>query len=301
MSNDKSSYLVKPVLQKAIHNNLYKKITKQDPIKFKNTNHITINFVDDSTSIISFNEHNQIKNYLETYFNLLSCFYNSNNLKINSDKTKLLLIHPPKLNPTLCNFSFKANNYFIQRTKKLKILGTFLSDTLSLEYKINQIVSQITHKIFECSKVKAYTNFKTRLQMMNALVISRISYMLPTYSNCNQCQINKLHKLIMKAARFTIGNYCFKKTTSFILNKCKFIPIKKMISNSSLKIIQKTVNTSQPKPIHNIFKVGTRSTAPVSNKQVPKSKHLSQFYPYKFLPAYNSIPNNLKLVPYKKI
>ena len=46
-----------------------------------------INFVDDSTSIISFNKTCSIKKYLERYFDLLQIFYDINKLKINSDKT----------------------------------------------------------------------------------------------------------------------------------------------------------------------------------------------------------------------
>ena len=135
---------------------------------------------------------------------------------------------------------------------------------------------------------------------MNALVLSRISYMLPTYSNCTNVQLDKLHKLLMKAACYAIGNYCFKKSTGFILSSCKFMPIRRMLLNAALKIIQKSIYTRQPRTIFNIYKFGTRMTAPISTKQAPKSKSLSNFFPYKYLQVYNSIPNSLKLVTDRK-
>ena len=169
-----------------------------------------------------------------------------------------------------------------------------------MEYEINQLFSKANYRLFECSKVKQFTNFQTRLQIVNAVVISKISYMLPLYSNCSRDQLNKLNKLIMKAARFAIGNYCFKRSISFILNACSFVSVNRMIVNSALKVIQKTIYTAQPRPIHNFFDIGTRKAAPISTKYAPGSKLLKQFYPYKYIHTYNSIPRNLKDVPCKK-
>ena len=57
---------------------------------------------------------------------------------------------------------------------------------------------------------------------------------------------DKLHKVIMKAARFSIGNYCFKKSTYFILNRCKLTTINNMINISAIKLIHKTLHNESP-------------------------------------------------------
>ena len=87
-------------------------------VQFNNIIHKTINFVDDSTAIISFKDHSYMKTYLEAYFSLIYEFYSINRLKINSDKTCLLIINKPKLDQTLANFHFKASQYTIKRKKK---------------------------------------------------------------------------------------------------------------------------------------------------------------------------------------
>ena len=81
-----------PLLHKIMDNELFTKITNEKITQFKNVSHETINFIDDSTSIIAFKETNQIKKYLENYYNLLHGFYNINRLKINPDKSTLLLV-----------------------------------------------------------------------------------------------------------------------------------------------------------------------------------------------------------------
>ena len=65
--------------------------------KYLEVQHLTINFVDDSSSVISTKNHNIIKDYLEDYYLLLHNYYNINKLKINPDKNTILIVHQNKL------------------------------------------------------------------------------------------------------------------------------------------------------------------------------------------------------------
>ena len=85
-----------PLLYKFMYNDWFYMLTKLNRIIYENIAHTTINFVDDSTNIISFKDHSQIKNYLTNYYKLIHSFYNINKLKINADKTQLLLNYKEK-------------------------------------------------------------------------------------------------------------------------------------------------------------------------------------------------------------
>ena len=50
---------------------------------------------------------------------------------------------------------------------------------------------------------------------MNAYVVGKVNYMMPLYNIANLHLKNKLHKIIMSAARTAIGNYCFMKSTIY--------------------------------------------------------------------------------------
>ena len=76
----------------------------------KNINHQITNFVDDNSNIISFKNHEDIKNYLENYFLLLIRFYNINKVKLNSDKTKLTIVSKNSMESIFKNFTFRAGN-----------------------------------------------------------------------------------------------------------------------------------------------------------------------------------------------
>ena len=105
---------------------------------------------------------------------------------------------------------------------------------------------------------------------MNAHVIGKLTYLLPLYSQADKLMTNKLHKVVMTAARSAIGNQCFKKSISYILNKCNWLNINKMISNASLKLINNIITDKTPKAIYNLFKINRRSVVDIDLYYMPK-------------------------------
>ena len=72
--------------------------------------------------------------------------------------------------------------------------------------------SNIYNIIHNLRQINKFTNFNTRQKFINGLVIGKLNYMLPLYANASKLNIQKLHKIVMTAARCVIGNYCFKQT-----------------------------------------------------------------------------------------
>ena len=55
------------------------------------------------------------------------------------------------------------------------------------------------------------------------------------------------------SARTIVGNYCYKKSTGYILGNCKMFDITKMIAQSSLKLFHKMILNNKPKSIINLY------------------------------------------------
>ena len=124
-------------------------------------------------------------------------------------------------------------------------------------------------------------------------MIGKINYLLPLYSLANNDQLKKIHKVLMTAARAAIGDYCFKKSTNFILKKCKWMTIQKMIVCSSVKFIHNVLKTQNPTVIFYLYKVGGRSIVKPVTKYKPKTKRMENFFLYKGLVDYNNLPNDI--------
>ena len=155
----------------------------------------------------------------------------------------------------------------------------------------------INHNLQRVSK---YTSIQTRLLFANGHILSHITYMLNVMSNAKSPHIAKLKKLIMYTARNVLGNYHFKKSIKFILDKLNWLPTKDLIHWSLLKSTHKLLYNKSPFSLYKLLKVKDRICAEVAPKNVPISKFSKNNYLYKGLSLYNRLPGKLKVTPPSK-
>ena len=157
-----------------------------------------------------------------------------------------MLIYKNKFTNNLKDFTFSAGNYTIKPKKTIKNLGYILRDDLKPDSQIGTMCANLHNKIFELKKLTKFTNFKTRLNFVQAIVMGKINYLTPLFLNANKNQIDKIHKVQMTAARAAIGNYCFKKSKNYILKKCGWLNIDQIIHCSSIKTIHNIITYKTP-------------------------------------------------------
>ena len=69
----------------------------------------------------------------------------------------------------------------------------------------------------------------------------------------NNILTTKIHKVIMAGARAAIGNYCFRKSIYYILNKCDILDAKEMLLVSALNFMYKLNYNKGPESILKFF------------------------------------------------
>ena len=92
------------------------------------------------------------------------------------------------------------------------------------------------------------------LNFINAYILGKLLYGLPLCLGMSVKLHEMLHKVCMRSARLAIGNYCFKKSTSYILSNCKMLPIKKLVYFASINFLFKILKNDTPKSIMDYFK-----------------------------------------------
>ena len=109
--------------------------------------HIIINYVDDSTNIISSDNIDQLQTYIDQYYILLTNYYDINYLKINSDKSTLLVTTRPCNRPITQDTRLTAGDYMIDQSDKIKILRLYYTNGLENGTNISKIIQKINYKI----------------------------------------------------------------------------------------------------------------------------------------------------------
>ena len=148
----------------------------------------------------------------------------------------------------------------------------------------------MNNRINQFEKLAKYTDFRTRLQFMNAFIQGRLSYMIATYTNLNEKQINKIHKVIMRAARLCLQSYCFKERTNSILDRCHWRDAKETIIIANLKFIHNLIINKKPEYLYNQLKFGRRSCSQISFYDIPSSAKRKNTLLYQGINWYNKLP-----------
>ena len=117
----------------------------------------------------------------------------------------------------------------------------YLNSELKIGQHLNSIISKCYNKVHAMKSLAKYTDQKTRLNFINAHMISKLLYMLPLISSANREQHKKVHNLIMFSARTIIGNYCFKVLCKKILEQINWLSAKQLVKWSIIKSIHKII------------------------------------------------------------
>ena len=123
-----------------MHNDLFNKITGKIRGNYGQISHEIVSYVDDSTNIISCNDVNTLQTYINDFYLLLEGYYNINYLKINADKSTLLITCKPRFRQYTKDLTLQAKNYIIKQSQKIKILGVYFNTGLENTNNINNII-----------------------------------------------------------------------------------------------------------------------------------------------------------------
>ena len=117
---------------------MYKDITGRNCLQNNKLLHNSIIFVDDNTNIISGKDYNKINSYLNDFYLLLQKFYNSNKLKINPDKTEMLVTCKQRLRTNADKITFNADGYTVNQNDHVRVLGYTIQKTSKIINKLIQ-------------------------------------------------------------------------------------------------------------------------------------------------------------------
>ena len=139
-------------------------------------------------------------------------------------------------------------------------------------------------------RIKNFTTMLTRKKMANSVILGKLNYMLPTYTNITEIQRQKIHVVLMKAAKATIGLPCYRWSTQRILETVGWIPLKAMIEKAKLKVLHNIVITKQPTMLFKQMKIPERKTKAITLQYNTGKEKLKKFFLTSTIQDYNKLP-----------
>lgn len=147
---------------------------------------------------------NALKRRVEGTLAIALDWFNKNRLKINPNKTELIMIKSQR-RTIQTDFSLLFGGQVIQPSAHVKILGIFVDSSLSWEKQVSHVTRRCYSILIGLSKLRHKIPKITKQLIIQALVFPHIQYCLTVWGSCNATQKHRIQKIINFAARIVTG------------------------------------------------------------------------------------------------
>ena len=206
-------------------------------------------YADDTSALTSGTDINETGLFVNEQLQKLSSWLRSNELCINSNKTKIMVFSNKKFIPDfpfVLNFNEVGNessdpNLVIpleriknsSSTPAFKILGVFMDEHLTFNYHIKKIINKINSAMFHISSVRNFLSKSSLTKLYYALVHPHILYCLPVYSFTSLANRKKIITKQKQCIRI-IHNTKYNAHTEPLFVKSQILPFNDLVTQQKL-------------------------------------------------------------------
>ena len=134
----------------------------------------------------------------------VKAWMNSNTLKLNDDKTEVLLIRSKISNSFDKPSALQVGNAEVSFSASARNLGYTISDTMSLDAHVTNVCRSAYFAIRQISSIRRYLTVDATKTLVCAFVLSRLDYCNSLLSNAPKYIIDRLQKVQNSAARLVL-------------------------------------------------------------------------------------------------
>ena len=181
----------------------------------------TSGYADDNnarkTFALSF-QYNIITNQVPALIGQISTWMNAFFLKINPDKTEIILFTPKSNKLFTINGILLDNGECVRFSKSVKNLGFHLDSILNMDTHVNLMVSHCYKLLKDIRSIRNLISHKQTEMLVHSIVTSRLDYCNSLFYGVNQAVIYKMQKVQNAAARLVMKRRKFDSVRMDIYN-----------------------------------------------------------------------------------
>ena len=122
-------------------------------------------------------------------------------LKINQDKTELIIFAPKHHARNLSNCELLFDGTIVHKSAFVKNLGAYFDQTLSMDKQANAISKSCFFHLRNIGRIRPFITMNACKTLINSLVTSRLDYANVLLAGVNSKVISKLQRVQNTAAR----------------------------------------------------------------------------------------------------
>jgi len=182
----------------------------------------------------------------EMILNNLKIWYDSNGLKLNSNKTQCIIIGNHSKNSHLSNFSLTFGDSIIKPLDCVKNLGVLFDSKMTFEPHIIKTCKKVNGTLMFINRVKHLLNRKSRNILIDSLVLSNFHYCPLIWSKATKCTLHHLQKSLNFAAKVvTNGKFRKKDHVSPLLKRLQWPSIQNHLLIKEALFVHRSLKTKR--------------------------------------------------------
>lgn len=199
-------------------------------------------FADDTLIYFMADDIVEVYNTINMELQNISRWLNENNLKLNLEKTKYMIVNNRYNVPNDDNFNISVDGYNIEKVSKYKYLGIIIDHNLSFNDHADYVLKKLAKKVYFFSRIGTYLSTETKLLIYHTLIAPNFFYcptilfMLNKTQLCHlQIKQNRALRVILNCNMYTPIKTMLDCLNCLSVNQCimlnVFLFIYKLVNN----------------------------------------------------------------------
>ena len=217
-------------------------------------------YADDTQAYLVFkplDNWNNISNRLEAFMVDVSSWMCSNMLKLNEDKTELLVFAPKHRVKDFSDLKLSLGENIVQNSSCIKNLGVYFDNSLEMSQQISTISKACFFQIRNIGRIRPYISEDATKSLVCSLVTSRLDYGNALLYGLPACAIQRLQRVQNTAAKLITRKKKYDHVSQILKSlhwlpvpfRCKYkilLHVFQSLHQKAPKYIQELVNTYKP-------------------------------------------------------
>lgn len=261
-------------------------------------------FADDTLISVSGQNYLEIVNILNGELNVLYKWLCQNRLKLNSAKTKCMVLGSAGNCKKFHNLdlTLSINDVPIEFVNEIKYLGVILDPQLNFSVHVDYLCKKLGKKIGFFSRISYCVSKWTKMLIYKTIILPHFAYCSSLLISCNKEEVRKLQVQQNKIMRILLN--CSKYTPiDYMLETLNWLNVEKNIKKANLLIIYKIEHNLMPEYLNTYLRKRMQfHDYNIRSKQnynidIVRTSALQKTLFYEGLRSFNELTDDIKNAP----
>jgi hypothetical protein len=256
-------------------------------------------YADDATLYTKHKNVHNIETQLQNDLDTVSNWCYRNNMVINANKSKCMLIGSNKKLKSAKEINLIVNNCAIQNVTSHNLLGVIADSTLSWETQINSVCKKVNIKLALLKKLNYFLSDEMKMLFYNAYILPSFDYCCFLWGVSKQAHSKKILLLQKRAARIILSKP-FKTPSLEMFKNLKWLTFENRCKYHTAVMVYKALNDLTPPYIKEIINTTSNerySLRSSSRQDIAYVRFKTQYKKHSFsvysIDVWNSLPEAL--------